>query len=70
MDIARYETGPRLSRAVTHSGIAYLAGIVSEQPKRKSTAGPSSGIFLFVSRATEGQCSIQNHSGGFASYFV
>jgi enamine deaminase RidA (YjgF/YER057c/UK114 family) len=38
MDIARYETGPRLSRAVTHNGTVYLAGIVSEQPKGKSTA--------------------------------
>jgi enamine deaminase RidA (YjgF/YER057c/UK114 family) len=38
MIIERFETGPRLSRAVVHGETAYLAGIVSEQPNGKSTA--------------------------------
>jgi len=48
MDIARYETGPRLSRAVTHNGIAYLAGIVSEQPRGKSAAEQTREILAQV----------------------
>jgi enamine deaminase RidA (YjgF/YER057c/UK114 family) len=38
MIIERFETGARLSRAVAHGETVYLAGIVSEQPKGKSTA--------------------------------
>ena len=30
MDIKRFETGPRMSQAVTHNGIVYLAGQVGE----------------------------------------
>lgn len=30
--IKRYETGPRLSEAVTYNGMVYLAGQVAEQP--------------------------------------
>jgi enamine deaminase RidA (YjgF/YER057c/UK114 family) len=32
MTIQRYEVGPRMSQAVVHGGIAYLAGIVADQP--------------------------------------
>ncbi|NTJ45329.1 RidA family protein [Agrobacterium larrymoorei] len=28
--IERFETGPRMSRAVTHSGVAYLAGLTAD----------------------------------------
>ncbi|MDO9418317.1 RidA family protein [Pararhizobium sp.] len=30
MDIKRFETGPRMSQAVTHNGTVYLAGQVGE----------------------------------------
>jgi enamine deaminase RidA (YjgF/YER057c/UK114 family) len=30
MTIERYEVGPRLSQAVVHRGVAYLAGIVAD----------------------------------------
>ncbi len=30
MSIQRYEVGPRMSQAVVHGGIAYLAGIVAD----------------------------------------
>jgi len=29
-DITRFETGPRMSQAVVHNGVAYLAGQISE----------------------------------------
>ena len=32
MTIERYEVGPRMSQAVVHRGIAYLAGIVADDP--------------------------------------
>lgn len=32
MTIKRYEVGPRMSQAVVHGGVAYLAGIVADQP--------------------------------------
>jgi enamine deaminase RidA (YjgF/YER057c/UK114 family) len=32
MTIQRYEVGPRMSQAVVHRGIAYLAGIIADQP--------------------------------------
>ena len=31
MTIERYEVGPRMSQAVVHGGVAYLAGIVADQ---------------------------------------
>jgi enamine deaminase RidA (YjgF/YER057c/UK114 family) len=30
MTIQRYEVGPRMSQAVVHAGVAYLAGIVAD----------------------------------------
>lgn len=32
MTIQRYEVGPRMSQAVVHGGVVYLAGIVADQP--------------------------------------
>ena len=32
MTIKRFEPGPRLSTAVVHNGVAYLAGAVAEDP--------------------------------------
>jgi len=31
MTIQRYEVGPRMSQAVVHGGVAYLAGIVADE---------------------------------------
>ena len=36
MKIERHETGPRMSKAVTHGDTVYLAGIVADSPKGKS----------------------------------
>ena len=38
MKIERHETGPRMSKAVIHGDTVYLAGIVADNPKGKSTA--------------------------------
>jgi enamine deaminase RidA (YjgF/YER057c/UK114 family) len=32
MTIQRFEVGPRMSQAVVHGGVAYLAGIIAEDP--------------------------------------
>jgi len=32
MTIQRYEVGPRMSQVVVHNGVAYLAGVVPEDP--------------------------------------
>ena len=32
MTIERFEVGPRMSQAVVHGGVAYLAGIIAEDP--------------------------------------
>jgi enamine deaminase RidA (YjgF/YER057c/UK114 family) len=44
MKIERHETGPRMSKAVIHGDTVYLAGIVAESPKGKSTAEQTSSI--------------------------
>jgi enamine deaminase RidA (YjgF/YER057c/UK114 family) len=38
MKIERHATGPRMSKAVIHGDTVYLAGIVADNPKGKSTA--------------------------------
>ncbi len=44
MKIERHETGPRMSKAVIHGDTVYLAGIVSDNPKGKSTAEQTRSI--------------------------
>jgi enamine deaminase RidA (YjgF/YER057c/UK114 family) len=44
MKIERHETGPRMSKAVIHGDIVYLAGIVADSPKDKSMAEQTSNI--------------------------
>jgi len=44
MKIERHETGPRMSKAVIHGDTVYLAGIVAENPKGKSTAEQTTSI--------------------------
>jgi enamine deaminase RidA (YjgF/YER057c/UK114 family) len=36
MQIKRYETAPRMSKAVVHGDTVYLAGIVADSPKGKN----------------------------------
>ena len=36
MSIQRFDTGPRMSKAVVHGNTVYLAGIVANEPKGKS----------------------------------
>jgi enamine deaminase RidA (YjgF/YER057c/UK114 family) len=38
MAIERHDTGPRMSKVVVHGNTVYLAGIVANEPKGKSTA--------------------------------
>ena len=44
MKIERYETGPRMSKAVIHGDTVYLAGIVADSPKGKSVAEQTKNI--------------------------
>ncbi len=44
MKIERHETGPRLSKAVIRGDTVYLAGIVADDPKGKSTAEQTRSI--------------------------
>ena len=55
MKIERHETGPRMSKAVVHGDTVYLAGIVADAPKGKSTAEQTKNILSqidsFLARA-------------------
>src|SRR3974377_955757 len=44
MKIERHETGPRMSKAVIHGDTVYLAGIVADSPKGKSTSEQTRSI--------------------------
>jgi enamine deaminase RidA (YjgF/YER057c/UK114 family) len=44
MKIERHETGPPMSKAVVHGDTVYLAGIVADNPKGKSTAEQTKSI--------------------------
>ena len=44
MKIERHETGPRMSKAVIHGDTVYLAGIVADSPKNKSTAEQTKSV--------------------------
>ncbi len=44
MAIERHDIGPRMSKAVVHGNTVYLAGIVAENPKGKSTAEQTKSI--------------------------
>jgi enamine deaminase RidA (YjgF/YER057c/UK114 family) len=55
MKIERHEIGPRMSKAVVHGDTVYLAGIVADAPKGKSTADQTKNILSqidgFLARA-------------------
>jgi enamine deaminase RidA (YjgF/YER057c/UK114 family) len=44
MKIERHETGPHMSKAVIHGDTVYLAGVVADNPKGKSTAEQTRSI--------------------------
>ena len=44
MTIQRHDVGARMSKAVVHGDTVYLAGIVAENPKGKSTAEQTKSI--------------------------
>ena len=44
MAIERHDIGPRMSKAVVHGNTVYLAGIVADNPKGKSTAEQTKSI--------------------------
>ena len=44
MSITRVDAGPRMSQAVIHGNTVYLAGIVAESPKGKSTGDQTRDI--------------------------
>ena len=44
MKIERHDTGPRMSKAVIHGDTVYLAGIVADNPKGRSTAEQTRSI--------------------------
>ena len=44
MKIERHDVGPRMSKVVVHGDTVYLAGIVAENPKGKSTAEQTKSI--------------------------
>ena len=48
MKIERHEAGPRMSKAVTHGDTVYLAGIVADNPKGKSTAEQTRSILAQI----------------------
>src|SRR5215813_6160106 len=44
MSIERHDIGPRMSKAVVHGNTVYLAGIVADAPKGKSTGDQTKDI--------------------------
>jgi len=49
MTIERHEVGPRMSQAVVHRGVAYLAGIVADDPV-PSVAGQTRQVLARIER--------------------
>ena len=48
MTIQRFETGPRMSKAVVHGNTVYLAGIVADEPKGKSVTEQTKNILAQI----------------------
>lgn len=48
MTIQRFETGPRMSKAVVHGNTVYLAGIVADEPKGKSVTEQARSILAQI----------------------
>jgi enamine deaminase RidA (YjgF/YER057c/UK114 family) len=50
MSITRLHAGPRMSQAVIHGGMVYLAGQVADQAKGKSVGEQTSEILAAIDR--------------------
>ena len=48
MTIQRFETGPRMSKAVVNGNTVYLAGIVADEPKGKSVTEQTRSILTQI----------------------
>ena len=48
MKIERHDTGARMSKVVVHGDTVYLAGIVADNPKGKSTAEQTKSILAQI----------------------
>ncbi len=48
MTIQRFETGPRMSKAVVHGDTVYLAGLVADEPKGKSVTEQTKSILAQI----------------------
>jgi enamine deaminase RidA (YjgF/YER057c/UK114 family) len=48
MSIQRFETGPRMSKAVVHGDTVYLAGLVADEPKGKSVTEQTKSILAQI----------------------
>jgi len=48
MTIQRFDTGPRMSKAVVHGNTVYLAGLVADEPKGKSVTEQTKNILAQI----------------------
>lgn len=48
MTIQRFDTGPRMSKAVVHGNTVYLAGLVADEPKGKSVTEQTKSILAQI----------------------
>jgi enamine deaminase RidA (YjgF/YER057c/UK114 family) len=48
MTIQRFDTGPRMSKAVVHGNTVYLAGLVADEPKGKSVTEQTKDILKLI----------------------
>jgi enamine deaminase RidA (YjgF/YER057c/UK114 family) len=48
MSIQRFDTGPRMSKAVVHGNTVYLAGLVADAPKGKSVTAQTQEILAQI----------------------
>lgn len=48
MSIQRFDTGPRMSKAVVHGNTVYLAGLVADAPKGKSVTEQTRDILAQI----------------------
>ena len=48
MSVQRHEAGPRMSKVVVHGNTVYLAGIVADNPKGKTTTEQTKDILAQI----------------------
>jgi enamine deaminase RidA (YjgF/YER057c/UK114 family) len=63
MKIERHDIAPRMSKVVIHGDTVYLAGIVADNPKGKSTAEQTKSILSqidgFLAKATPARATVE-----------